>query len=141
LIRLLAAAALAAAALAPQAEARETGFVQFHTPSGNIHCGFASFAGEPDFLRCDIFSGFKPLPHRPASCDLDWGTAVGIGRTGRARLLCVGDTVANPKGRVLGYGQTWRGRGFACVSRASGLTCRSPSGRGFFLSRERSRLL
>jgi hypothetical protein len=39
------------------ATGKSTAFVQFHTPSGNIHCGYGGFSGEPPFLRCDIFSG------------------------------------------------------------------------------------
>jgi hypothetical protein len=139
-LAILGVAALAGLTLASSAAGRGTAFVQFHTPSGNIHCGYGSFPGETPFLRCDIFSRFRPLPPRPASCDFDWGIGVSMGRTGRAALICISDTVADPNGRVLGYGQTWRRGGFSCVSRSTGLTCTNLSRHGFFLSRERSRL-
>lgn len=37
----------------------------------------------------------------------------------------------------LGYGSTWRYRGFRCRSERRGVTCRNLSGHGFFLSRAR----
>ena len=42
----------------------------FQTPSGNIHC--AGYGGE---VRCDIMATSNGHPMRPASCQLDWGTA------------------------------------------------------------------
>jgi hypothetical protein len=103
----------------------------FRTPSGNIGC--AIFQGQ---LRCDIRSGLRPRPPRPATCELDWGLGLTLERSGRARVVCAGDTVLDPRARVLGYGSTWRRSGIACTSRAAGLTCTNASGRGFFLSRE-----
>jgi len=43
--------------------------------------------------------------------------------------------------RVLDYGTTWSGGGVRCTSAATGLTCRNRSGHGFFLSRERWRVI
>jgi hypothetical protein len=106
----------------------------FQTPSGNIGC--AGFRGE---LRCDIRSGLRPRPPRPAACELDWGFGLGLGRVGRARVVCAGDTVFDPGAPVLAYGSTWRRGGIVCASRAAGLTCENASGRGFFLSRQRWR--
>jgi hypothetical protein len=106
----------------------------FRTPSGNIGC--AIFQGE---LRCDIRTGLKPRPPRPAGCELDWGFGLTLGRTGRAGVVCAGDTVLDPDARVLPYGSTWRRSGIVCTSRATGLTCKNASGRGFFLSRQRWR--
>jgi hypothetical protein len=114
-----------------------TVFVTFQTPSKNIGCGFSD---RPNYLRCDIDSGLKPLPPRPASCDVDFGIAVGMATTGRARALCVGDSVRIRNTRVLRYGSTWRRAGFTCVSRRTGLRCANRSGHGFFLSRARSQL-
>jgi hypothetical protein len=126
---------------AGSASGRSAAFVQFHTPSRNIGCGYGAVGSAPPFLRCDILSGFKPTPPKPRRCGDDWGTGVSMGRTGRAGLICISDTVIDIRSRVLRYGQTWRRGGFTCVSRASGLTCTNRSGHGFFLSRERSRLL
>ncbi len=103
----------------------------FRTPSGNIGC--AIFGG---VLRCDIGTGLIPRPPRPAGCELDWGFGLTLGRTGRAGIVCAGDTVIDPGAPVLRYGSTWRRVGLRCVSRTGGLTCTNPSGRGFFLSRQ-----
>jgi hypothetical protein len=37
----------------------------FRTPSKNIYCAYFGS------LRCDIRSGLKPKPMRPAGCDFD----------------------------------------------------------------------
>jgi hypothetical protein len=116
-------------------------FVQFRTPTGNIGCGYDKFSGEPAHLRCDIGTGLRPRPGRPAGCDLDWGFGYAMGKTGRATVVCAGDTVLDRRAPVLRYGQTWRRDGFTCVSRSTGLTCTNLSGRGFFLSRQQSRLI
>ena len=107
----------------------------FRTPSKNIYCAWIS---APAVLRCDILSGVRPLPRRPASCDFDWGAGYDLRRTGPARILCVSDSVVTSSARVLTYGWTWRRGGFICVSRRTGVRCRNATGRGFFLSRERS---
>ena len=107
----------------------------FRMPSRNVGCIYAKFAGQPASLRCDILSGIKPLPPKPRACDLDWGTAIGLNRTGRARLMCVGDTAYDPRARVLAYGTSWSRNGFTCTSRMTGLRCTNLSGHGFTLSR------
>jgi hypothetical protein len=143
LLRPAVVALVAATALAlggAPALGRGEAFVQFRTPSGNIGCGYGSVAGERRFLRCDILSGIRPLPPKPRDCREDWGTAISLGRTGRASLICVGDTVLDLRSRILRYGQLWRRGGFTCSSRATGLTCTNRSRHGFVLSRERSRL-
>jgi hypothetical protein len=57
--------------------------------------------------------------------------------TGRARVVCAGDTVLH-QGPVLKYGTTWRRGGFTCTSRSTGLRCTNRSRHGFFVSRARS---
>jgi hypothetical protein len=110
--------------------------VSFRMPSKNIYC--AEFSGARATLRCDIRSGVKPLPPKPASCDFDWGAGFTLGRRGRARISCVSDSVFNASARVLRYGTTWRRDGFTCTSRVAGLRCKNATGHGFFLSRKRS---
>jgi hypothetical protein len=106
--------------------------VTFRTPSGTIGC-----VSGPS-LRCDIRSGVRPRPPRPATCDLDWAVGFTVGATGRATIVCAGDTAIDQGARVLRYGNRWsRGR-FACLSRSVGLRCTNRSGHGFFLSRGRS---
>jgi hypothetical protein len=114
----------------------------FETPSGNIACAwFADFdTPAKTYLRCEIGSLLRPLPKRPASCDVDWGYGLTLGNRGRAAVLCAGDTIRRAGRRaVLAYGTTWRKRGFTCRSESVGLTCRNTAGHGFFLSRERWR--
>jgi hypothetical protein len=110
--------------------------VSFRMPSKNIEC--AELTGARATLRCDIRSGVKPLPPKPASCEFDWGAGYVMARRGRAHVSCVSDSVHSPSARVLRYGTTWRRDGFTCLSRRVGLRCRNASGHGFFLSRERS---
>ena len=112
------------------------GIVSFRMPSRNIEC--AEFTGTRATLRCDIRSGVKPLPPKPASCEFDWGAGFVMGRRGRAHVSCVSDSVHSPSARLLRYGTTWRRDGFVCVSRTTGLRCRNAAGHGFFLSRRHS---
>jgi hypothetical protein len=111
----------------------------FETPSRNIACAWFADTDRPSrtYLRCEIGSLLNPRPRRPASCDVDWAYGLTLTNTGRAEVLCAGDTIrATGKRIVLAYGTTWRKRGFTCRSRSNGLTCRNTVGRGFFLSRE-----
>jgi hypothetical protein len=116
-------------------------YVNFQTPSGNIGCGYAKFAGERADLRCEIVSGIRPLPPHPARCgEGDWGRAVGMGPTGRPSRFCITDTVMDPRAPVLAYGRAWRRGPFRCASQDTGLTCRNRDGHGWFLSRAVTRL-
>lgn len=135
---LLAASTVAALALAAStASAAPSRFVAFKTPSGNIGC---IYADGPHYLRCDIRSGLRPRPPHPQGCQGEYGDSISMNRTGRARLVCHGDTALDPRARVVKYGSTLRVGPFACTSRTTGLTCSNASGRGFFISRERYRL-
>jgi hypothetical protein len=139
-VRLLALLLVATAvgAEAPSAPAATPAF--FQTPSRNIGCIFVLGLGAPDkpYLRCDIGGGLRPLPPKPRSCDLDWGYGYAMFATGPAKTFCAGDTARDPRAPVLAYGRRWRKGPFTCVSRSVGLRCTNRSGRGFFLSRERS---
>jgi len=108
----------------------------FHTPSKNIYCGYTDYPGQGGpSLRCDIRSGLRPpLPSKPPGCDTDWSTSLELRPTGRGYVLCAGDSIFNPRARTLAYGTTWRGGGFACTSRTTGLTCTNKQRHGFFLA-------
>jgi uncharacterized protein DUF6636 len=106
----------------------------FQTPSHNIAC-----IGDSKSIRCDtrFVTKYSQPRFKPKGCDVDWGP-LGMGPTGRAHVLCVGDTALNPKAKVLKYGESkLYGGKFRCTSRTSGLRCQNRSGHGFFLSRER----
>jgi hypothetical protein len=45
-------------------------------------------------------------PKRPAGCvDLEWGDSLSLARTGRAGVVCHGDTAIDPGARILGPGE------------------------------------
>jgi hypothetical protein len=79
-------------------------------------------------------------PKRPKSCALDYGSAFGLTATGKARRLCAGDTVLNPKAKVLAYGKSRTLGPFTCTARTAGLRCATRAGHGFELSRTRQKL-
>ena len=119
---------------APAAAAKDPR--EFNSPTGNIRCG--QFGTQ---LRCDMLELGNPRPPRPASCEFDYGNSFGIGRLGRrGRRLCVSDAVAGPGSPTLAYGRTWRGNGFRCRMRTTGIRCTNPLGHGFALRRGRQRL-
>jgi len=129
---LLATALIVTGALASSASAAGG----FRSPTGNIGC-----AGYGSSVRCDIRDTTNGRPSRPKSCDLDYGTAYGVGISSRKGYrLCVGDTVLDPRRPIRPYGTTWRFRSITCRIRLSGVTCTNAKGHGFFLSKARQRL-
>lgn len=103
----------------------------FRSPTGNIACSY--FEG---FLRCDLRSVSNRLPQPPSDCDLDWGKAFEMAFDDRrAARICHGDTVFDPGAPVLGYGDSWAGGGFSCISSERGMSCRNGRGAGWDLSR------
>ena len=129
----------AVALLAGAGAGQASSAVTFATPSLNIGC----YGGVMQ-VRCDIARSAAPRPPRPRACRFDWGTAFGVGRTGRGRGLCASDTVLpDPRRppRILRYGQRLRvNAAITCVSRRTGLTCANSGGHGFTLSTQRIRL-
>jgi hypothetical protein len=128
--------AVLAAGAAPALGA--SGAETFRMPSGNIYCAYEHYSFAPIDLRCEIRTGVKPLPAKPASCTADWGAGYSIRQIGLAHVLCISDTISNPNAKVLAYGSTWHGGGFTCSSSTKGLRCMNPRGHGFFLSKEHS---
>lgn len=120
---------VAALAVPAVAQAR-TG--PFQSPSGNIGCYI--YAGG---ARCDIAEHDWPSPPEPASCELDYGGGLTVGKAGRGTFFCAGDT-ALQQGPVLEYGERRSGGRFTCTSRTSGMTCRNRrNGHGFTISKQR----
>jgi hypothetical protein len=115
-----------------------SGAETFRTPSGNIYCAYEHYSFAPIDLRCEIRTGVKPLPPKPRTCDADWGAGYSMRQTGLAHVLCISDTIYDPKAKVLAYGRTWHGGGFTCTSQTTGLRCMNARGHGFFLSRGHS---
>ena len=129
--------AIAAAALAltvPGASAAKFKF--FKTPSGNIGCAMGGGA-----VRCDIKQKSWEAPPKPASCDVDWGFGVAVGRKHKANYVCAGDTVFDPGEPTLGYGERQVKNRFRCTSKQKGIRCVNTKNKhGFFMSREQVRL-
>jgi hypothetical protein len=133
-ISLLACAALAAVT-APAASAK---FTFFETPSGNIGCVISGKLG----ARCDIQRHSWPTPPPPPSCmDLDYGNGVEVGKHGRGRYVCAGDSVFSPAADVLPYGERISAKRIRCASKRKGVRCvNRASDHGFFISRVEVRL-
>jgi hypothetical protein len=138
-LALAAAVVVAAALVAAPGAGAVSGLDAFMTPSRHIACMYQHGADARPELRCDVDHVAHPVK-RPASCPLDYGSAFGLSATGRARRLCVGDTVRDPKARIINYGVTHTYGRFTCTARRSGLRCTTRAGHGFVLSRERQRL-
>ena len=114
-------------------------FLQFQSPTGNIHCLIAT--GDYAEARCDMIELTPTYREPPPDCELDWGAYFTVGLSSRkGALACVGDTAINPDSVVLGYGKTISLGGFDCTSEKSGMTCTNPAGHGFALSRARQEL-
>ncbi|QEI40925.1 hypothetical protein BMF77_01506 [Dolichospermum sp. UHCC 0315A] len=113
----------------------------FQSPSGNMFCELSE--GETNSLRCEINTSLKPKPPQPypGYCGFDWGMGFLLPADARPEILCISDTVADKNKPVLAYGRTWNNGGFKCVSQKTGLTCTNRNGIGFFLSREKWRVL
>ena len=118
----------------------------FKTPSGNIECDYAV----DDYVRCGIKSGLNPAPRSrgPHCVQAPWLSLFPSAAAAVGPQTCPGEDEpdAGPFAGdrwadvwVLAYGKTWRGGRLSCASAFTGLTCRSSSGHGFFLSRERWR--
>jgi hypothetical protein len=133
--RCLLAALVAALVLATPA----AGSTFFTSPSKKIGCLYFNLDGDRS-VRCDLARVDDPKP-KPKACKLDYGHAFALGERGRAARICHGDTVRNPKARVLAYGKAKRFGPFTCrVRRTRGMRCTSKRGHGFELSRQRQKL-
>jgi hypothetical protein len=104
----------------------------FSSPSLNIGCLVTESS-----VRCDIRQKSYKEPNPPASCQLDYGQAVAVGREdSEAGYVCAGDTVLGAK-KVLDYHTSTEVGDFGCTSRETGMTCYNLLTRhGFTISRE-----
>jgi hypothetical protein len=123
-------------AAAPAAADRVGASTFFQSPSGNIGCVIDMQFG----VRCDIRNRDWSPPPKPAFCRLDWGHGLELGRRGRGRFVCAGDTTLG-EGRRLAYGKAIQRGRFRCLSRRNiGMRCvNRRNGHGFVLSREQAR--
>jgi hypothetical protein len=106
----------------------KAGIVKFSTPSANVECTYVAKAT----------ANYTPRDGAPElSCDRANPKYVRVTIGGKDEAL---KRVDNPPDQpccgadhILAYGQKWTGGPFTCESEKTGLTCRGPKGRGFFL--------
>ena len=102
-------------------------FRQFRSPTGRIGCAFESGGGLPREVRCE-WAGSNDR-------------AVILRQRGKARFIKISDTVRDPHAKVLRYGHRRRFGKLTCISRRTGMTCRSRrSHHGFTVSVQRQKL-
>jgi hypothetical protein len=124
-------AATCALAFAASASA----FKGFVSPTRNIGCVMDTQA-----VRCDIRDHSWQSPPKPKSCDVDYGGGVAVGRSGKASIVCAGDTTLEA-GPVLAYGESIAKGRFRCTSMETGMRCvNKRNGHGFLLSKQSVRL-
>lgn len=101
----------------------------FVSPSGNIACSLMEAA--PPGTQGSAAQAYCQTNSPPQAVVLDqYGAPTLVG--------CVQDSCTSQSGQgypTLGYGQTARHRVFTCVSESAGVTCATPSGGGFTISR------
>ncbi|MEI7622312.1 MAG: DUF6636 domain-containing protein [Actinomycetes bacterium] len=88
-----------------------------------------------DSVRCDIVEHSWTPPPRPDACFFDWGPALGVEAASKGRFVCASDTVYRPE-VVVPYGRLVRNGAMSCSVVPEGVTCRSGTGHGFFVSKE-----
>jgi hypothetical protein len=108
-------------------------FATFATPSHGIGCVYSN-----SVLRCDVTGGVVPLPPRPKTCELDWGQGYWLKPTGRAAVVCAGDTALGAT-TIVRYGTTWRRGAIACASSPEGRRCTNADHHGFTIARGQAR--
>lgn len=114
-------------------------WIGFRSPTGNIHCALYDWNGGAE-ARCDLRELTPSYRTPPAGCDLDWGSAFGVGASGKGFLVCAGDTVMDPRNPVLDYGQAVSLGGISCVSARTGMTCTNAAGHGFSVAKAKQKL-
>jgi hypothetical protein len=126
---------------APAAGAAKTRLPGFHSPSGNIRCFYVP--GPTSVLRCQIgraaYAGRLTSYCASPPIGVDWaGFELTPARKGA--VTCSGGVLYSPERQVpvfvnQPYGTTWRHGAYSCGSGRTGVTCRSRTGHGLFVSR------
>ncbi|HET7477632.1 MAG TPA: DUF6636 domain-containing protein [Dermatophilaceae bacterium] len=120
---------------------RKGDIASFASPTKNIECIAIAGGGDAaEYVRCTISGQAWKPPKKPAGCTLDFGTDVQVSVDG-ASFVCAGDTVRNPRAKVLGDGDTVQAGKIACSVSQTGLRCLDAnSDHGFELGKERYKL-
>lgn len=105
--------------------------VYFTAPDGGFQCGIIEL---PTRIEAGCQGATTPVPPRPESCMIDWGSGIRVTGTGRGEFLCAGGLVYTSGGTdtVLPVGKSVTSFGYTCESAATGITCRNDdTGHGF----------
>jgi hypothetical protein len=113
----------------------------FHSPSKNIYCMVLE-EGSVSAVDCEIIerTNGRPIRPVPADCDLEWGNRFFLENSGRAQLICTGDTLRGSEAFVLPYGERLDYFGITCSSSETGIECINDDGHGFKISKGRQTL-
>lgn len=112
------------------------------SPSGNIKCLYQP--GPPAFLWCSIAKAdyAKKLAAYCAQprIGVDWAGFT-LGTKGKGSVACSGGVMYDPSTQhpryvTLPYGNVWKHGAFTCSSAVTGITCKSRTGHGLFVSRQ-----
>jgi hypothetical protein len=124
----------------PSAAPSATPLPGIRSPSRNISC--LLLPRRPQLLCRIGRASYAAALQRSCSSPptgLDWH-GFELDSAGKARAVCSGGILYDPATErpayvTLPYGHSWRRSIFTCLSRLTGITCRSDSGHGLFVSR------
>jgi hypothetical protein len=113
----------------------------FRSPSGNIYC-YAGVDDSVSTVQCELLerTNGKPVRPVPSDCDLDWGNRFALDDSGRAYLVCAGDTLRDDGASTLRYGKRIDYYGITCSSSEQGMECINDDGHGFKISKGKQQL-
>lgn len=116
--------------------------LNFASPSQNIVCGgdvLKAYGGARG-VSCYIKQmDSKPLQAKPKSCQHRWGQVFELAYIGRPALGCYNDTPYSLEPKILAYGKTMRGNGWACTSLPHGIKCVNSDRHGFEIGRKKQK--
>jgi Family of unknown function (DUF6636) len=123
----------------------------FRSPSRNISCLYVPPARDdtghrlPSQILCSIrHADYAARLQRhcigPTGGGVDWH-GWRLAPTGKGQIVCSGGILYSPgtdhpRYVTLPYGKSWRRGVFICTSRVTGVTCRSRTRHGLFISRQ-----
>ncbi|MFF0814992.1 hypothetical protein ACFYVR_07535 [Rhodococcus sp. NPDC003318] len=108
--------------------------VYFTSPSGGFQCGIIEL---PTRTEAGCQGTTTPVPPRPESCVLDWGSGIRVTGSGPGEFLCSGGLVYTSGGTdaALPAGQTVASFGYTCASEPDDIVCtKDDTGHGFRIS-------
>lgn len=117
--------------VAPTTTYRRNEAVYFTSPDGEFQCGIIEL---PSRVEAGCQGATTPVPPRPESCMINWGSGIRVTGTGRGEFLCAGGLVYTSGGTdaALPVGKSVSSFGYTCASEPDTVTCRNDdTGHGF----------